>query len=93
MAYLAPVRHRANLQVVSEALAMRILFDGRRATAVEFVAVCISHVATANAEVIVDLQAATRVPIRHWIKALDERLTGRNSRVYLYFHTVPGTRP
>src|SRR5215470_4537016 len=29
-AYLAPVMHRGNLQVVTEALAHRLLFDGRR---------------------------------------------------------------
>lgn len=52
-AYLAPVRHRANLQVVSEALTTRILFDGRRATGVEYEVDGAKHVAHANAEVIV----------------------------------------
>jgi choline dehydrogenase len=34
-AYLAPVRHRANLDVRTHALARRIVFDGRRAIGVE----------------------------------------------------------
>ncbi len=52
-AFLAPVRNRANLHVVSQALATRILFDGRRATGVEYEAGGVTHVAYANAEVIV----------------------------------------
>jgi choline dehydrogenase len=52
-AYLAPVRHRANLQVVPQALARRLLFDGRRATGVEYEAGGTIQVANANAEVIV----------------------------------------
>jgi choline dehydrogenase len=52
-AYLAPVRSRANLHVVSEALATRIRFEGRRATGVEYEAGGAKHVASANAEVIV----------------------------------------
>jgi choline dehydrogenase len=35
-AFLAPARSRANLRVETEALATRVLFDGRRATGVEF---------------------------------------------------------
>jgi choline dehydrogenase len=51
--YLKPARRRANLKVVSDALATRILFDGRRATAVEYVAGHSKYNARANAEVIV----------------------------------------
>jgi choline dehydrogenase len=36
-AYLRPVRHRANLQIRTRALATRILFEGRRAVGVEYV--------------------------------------------------------
>ena len=36
VAYLDPARRRANLKVVSQALATRILFDGRRAVGVEY---------------------------------------------------------
>ena len=53
VAYLAPVRDRNNLKVVSEALATRILFDGRRATGVEYDVGGASRIAIANAEVIV----------------------------------------
>jgi choline dehydrogenase len=52
-AYLKPARKRSNLHVVSEALAARILFDGRKATGVEYLvdgATCTAH---ANAEVLV----------------------------------------
>ncbi len=52
-AYLAPVRKRANLRVVSEALTTRILFDGKRATGVEYQAGGATHTATASHEVIV----------------------------------------
>jgi choline dehydrogenase len=53
VAYLAPVRDRSNLKVVPEALTTRILFDGRRATGVEYDVGGASHIAIANAEVIV----------------------------------------
>jgi len=53
VAYLAPVRDRNNLKVVSEALATRILFDGRRATGVEYDVGGATCIAIANAEVIV----------------------------------------
>ena len=53
VAYLAPVRGRNNLKVVSEALATRILFDGRRATGVEYDVGGATCIAIANAEVIV----------------------------------------
>jgi choline dehydrogenase len=35
-AYLRPVRHRANLKVMTHALATRIVFDGKRAVALEY---------------------------------------------------------
>jgi choline dehydrogenase len=53
VAYLAPVRGRNNLKVVSEALATCILFDGRRATGVEYDVGGATCIAIANAEVIV----------------------------------------
>lgn len=36
VAYLRPARHRRNLTVVTNALTTRVLFEGRRATGVEF---------------------------------------------------------
>ena len=53
VAYLASVRNRNNLKVVPEALATRILFDGRRATGVEYDAGGATRIAIANADVIV----------------------------------------
>ena len=52
-AYLKPVRRRANLKVVSEALATRIVFEERRATGIEYLAGNEKRSANANAEVIV----------------------------------------
>jgi choline dehydrogenase len=51
--YLKQARRRANLKVVPEALATRILFEGRRATGVEYLAGNDKRSARANAEVIV----------------------------------------
>jgi choline dehydrogenase-like flavoprotein len=51
--YLKPARRRANLKVVSQALATRIVFDGRRATGIEYLAGNEKRSASANAEVIV----------------------------------------
>ena len=51
--YLKPARRRANLQVVPEALATRILFEGRRATGVEYLAGSEKRSARADVEVIV----------------------------------------
>lgn len=51
--YLKSARRRGNLKVVSEALATRILFDGRRATAVEYVVGNDNYCARASVEVIV----------------------------------------
>ncbi|HEX2216586.1 MAG TPA: choline dehydrogenase [Xanthobacteraceae bacterium] len=51
--YLKPARTRANLKVVSEALATRILFEGRRAVGVEYLVGGEKRIARANAEVIV----------------------------------------
>lgn len=50
--YLKPVRNRANLQVVSEALATRILFEGRRAVGIEYKVGGKTRTARANAEVL-----------------------------------------
>jgi choline dehydrogenase-like flavoprotein len=51
--YLRQARRRANLEVVPKALATRILFDGRRATGVEYVVGNDKRNARAGAEVIV----------------------------------------
>jgi choline dehydrogenase len=52
-AYLKPARRRGNLRVVSEALTTRILFDGRRATGVEYVVGGETRTARAEGEVLV----------------------------------------
>ena len=51
--YLKQARRRANLKVVPQALATRIVFDGRRATGVEYLAGNDKRSARANVEVIV----------------------------------------
>src|SRR5262249_56320202 len=51
--YLRQARRRPNLAVVSNALASRILFSGRRAIGVEYRCGDTTRVAYANAEVIV----------------------------------------
>jgi choline dehydrogenase len=51
--YLRPARRRPNLAVAANALATRILFDGRRAVGVEYRQGAATRVAYAQAEVIV----------------------------------------
>ncbi len=51
--YLKQARRRPNLSVVSKALATRILFDGRRATGIEYLIGNDKRIARANAEVII----------------------------------------
>jgi choline dehydrogenase len=51
--YLKPARRRANLKVVPQALATRILFDGRRATGIEYLVGNDKRIARANVEVVV----------------------------------------
>jgi choline dehydrogenase len=51
--YLREAKRRPNLKVVTDALATRILFSGRRATGVEYRVGDTTHVAHANGEVIV----------------------------------------
>ena len=51
--YLKSARWRANLKVVSKALATRIVFDGRRATGVEYLIGNDKRSALANVEVLV----------------------------------------
>ena len=51
--YLKWAQRRANLKVVSNALATRILFDGRRATGIEYLVANRKSSARANVEVIV----------------------------------------
>jgi choline dehydrogenase len=50
--YLRPARKRANLAIVSDALATRVLFEGRRAVGVEYMQGGERHVARAGGEVI-----------------------------------------
>jgi choline dehydrogenase len=51
--YLKQARGRPNLKVISEALATRITFNGRRATGIEYLVGNNKHAARANVEVIV----------------------------------------
>ena len=51
--YLKQAQRRANLKVVSNALATRILFDGRRATGIEYLVENRKSSARANVEVII----------------------------------------
>jgi choline dehydrogenase len=51
--YLRPAKRRRNLKVATGTLATRILFSGRRATGVEYLQGGATHVAHANAEIIV----------------------------------------
>jgi len=50
--YLRPAEKRANLRIEVEALATRVLFEGRRAVGVEYVRGGAKHVALARCEVI-----------------------------------------
>ncbi len=50
--YLKPAKRRTNLQVVSGALASRVLFDGKRAVGVEYTQGGVVHRAGAEGEVI-----------------------------------------
>jgi choline dehydrogenase len=52
VAYLKSARRRHNLKVVSGALATRVLFEGRRATGVEYRQHGLKHVVHATAEII-----------------------------------------
>lgn len=52
-AYLSPVRDRANLTVVSHAMATRLLFEGDRATGVEYIRLGVLEKADTDGEVIV----------------------------------------
>lgn len=52
VAYLKPARARANLAVVSDALASRIVFEGRRAVGVEYLLGDLKRSVRAEAEVI-----------------------------------------
>lgn len=50
--YLKPARSRHNLRVITDAHATRVLFDGKRATGVEYGQGGQTHIVNANAEVI-----------------------------------------
>ena len=56
-AYLKPARNRPNLNILSEALATRVLFDGKRATGVEYLVGGEKRAAYAGREVIVSTGA------------------------------------
>lgn len=57
VAYLKPARSRANLKVETEALVTRILWDGKRATGVEYIRGGVLHTAQASREVLVSAGA------------------------------------
>jgi choline dehydrogenase-like flavoprotein len=50
--YLRPARRRSNLSLVTDALATRVLFDGRRAIGVEYRQGGATHTANADGEVV-----------------------------------------
>ena len=52
VAFLHPIRERANLHVVVEALAEKVTFDGRRATGVRYNKAGETHIAQARREVV-----------------------------------------
>lgn len=56
-AYLRPARKRANLRIVTEAFATRILFDGREATGIRYERGGTVHEAAARREVVLSLGA------------------------------------
>jgi choline dehydrogenase len=56
-AFLHPVAKRANLKVITGALATRVLFDGQRATGIEYEAGGKKHIAHARREVILSAGA------------------------------------
>ena len=55
--YLKPARKRRNLHIVSDALTSRIIFEGRRASGIEYVTGGETHVASAAREVILSAGA------------------------------------
>lgn len=57
VAYLRPARNRANLTVLTNARATRVLFEGRRAVGIEFVRGGRRHVVRAGKEVILSAGA------------------------------------
>ena len=61
VAYIKPARHRENLKVIVNAIATRVLFDGREATGVEYEVEGRKHVVRARREVIVS-SGATNSP-------------------------------
>ena len=64
-AYLKPARNRPNLNILSEALATRVLFDGKRATGVEYLVGGEKRAAYAGREVIVSDRKSTRLNSSH----------------------------
>jgi choline dehydrogenase len=57
VSYLKPARSRSNLTIITEAMASRITFDGRRATGVEFERHGVRQFARAHREVILSAGA------------------------------------
>jgi choline dehydrogenase-like flavoprotein len=55
--YLAPVRHRPNLQVLTDTQALRVVFEGRRATGVEVLQAGQKRLLTARREVLLSAGA------------------------------------
>lgn len=101
-AYLAPARHRQNLRIETNAQATRILFDGNRATGVEYIKDGHLHRASATGEVIVSsgvfgspqlLQLSGVGPADHLKEfgiepVLDSPAVGRNLQDHFYTQTM-----
>lgn len=87
-AYLTPALDRPNLDVITDALAHRLVFDGMRCTGVEYSAGGRTHTATAGAEVVLTAGAIGSALLlqRSGIGHEDDL---RQAQVGL-FHALPG---
>jgi choline dehydrogenase len=87
-AYLAPALNRPNLDVVTEAVAHRLIFDGTRCTGVEYGVRGRTFTATAAAEVVLTAGAigSAELPQRSGVGPEDDL---RQAEVDV-FHALPG---
>ena len=81
VAYLDPVRRRANLKLVCNALTTRVLFDGRRASGVEYTVDGETRSAQANVEVILAAGAINTPQLM--------QLSGLGPAALLQAHGIP----
>jgi choline dehydrogenase len=79
--YLHPVMHRPNLQVLTNALTARVVFEGKRAVGIEYFKDGARHTARANAEVILAAGAVASPQILE--------LSGIGQGLVLQRHGIP----